>query len=52
MKVVWSRSIGLVNSTKLCRKQKCFDGCNDGIRDYVNLFTLDFPDSRKLLNVY
>lgn len=52
MKVVWSRSIGLVNSTKLCRKQKCFDGCNDGIRDYVNLFTLDFPDNCKLLNVY
>lgn len=51
MKVVWSRSTGLVNSTKFCREQKCFDGFN-GIKDYVNLFTLDFADNHKLLNVY
>lgn len=42
MKAVWSRSTGLVNSTELCRKQKCFDGFSDDIRDYVNLFTLIF----------
>lgn len=34
--------MGFANSTKLCRKQKCFDGFSDGIRDYVNLFTLIF----------
>lgn len=37
-----SRSVGLLNSTKLCREQKCFDGFSDGIRDYVNLFTQIF----------
>lgn len=39
MKMVWSRSLGLVSSTKLCKKQKCFDGINDDIRDYGNLLT-------------